>query len=344
MPNPSTRSIRAARPAAPAVASPPAGSPRSPGRRGPAGPPVPVTIWPVPTPVPAAPGSPCGQVLTAGLAEAILTAYTQPGQLICDVLCTTPVVLLAAARTGRPAAGLPANRAAAALAAARLDAELTVDQRALVDLHPPGWWTGQDPPTDLTGKVDAIITSPTYPAICQLRNQAEAAEPGEPGGPGGTCPDRWGAQSAPADWPGGDRPLSAVHLAGYAAVTAALYTRAAPLLRPGGLLITVTVNPRRDGRLVDLTALTVRLAGAAGLSYLQHVIALTAPITGGQLQPAAAAQNPGEPVPGRDQTQAPAQPGCGPARFAGCRQVHTDITVFRNPAGSGAGKREAGRD
>jgi len=59
----------------------------------------------------------------------------------------------------------------------------------------------------------------------------------------------------------------------------------AALLRPGGLLITVSRNQQHAGRLVDLAARTVRAAEQAGLAYLQHVIALLAPVQAGQLKP-----------------------------------------------------------
>jgi hypothetical protein len=63
----------------------------------------------------------------------------------------------------------------------------------------------------------------------------------------------------------------------------AVYTACHQVLRPGGLLVTVTKNHRQRGRLVDLAATTVTLACAAGLEYLQHVIALHAAIRDGAL-------------------------------------------------------------
>ena len=45
----------------------------------------------------------------------------------------------------------------------------------------------------------------------------------------------------------------------------------------------MTRNTRRDGRLVDLAATTVRLAEAAGFSYLQHVVALNCAVRAGEL-------------------------------------------------------------
>ena len=57
----------------------------------------------------------------------------------------------------------------------------------------------------------------------------------------------------------------------------------AQLLRPGGLLVTVTKNTRRAGRLNDLAAATVQLATQAGFGYLQHLVALHAAVRDGGL-------------------------------------------------------------
>jgi modification methylase len=50
------------------------------------------------------------------------------------------------------------------------------------------------------------------------------------------------------------------------------------VLRPGGLLVVVTKNLRRRGRLLDLAAATVQLAEQTGFGYLQHVLALHAAV------------------------------------------------------------------
>jgi len=60
---------------------------------------------------------------------------------------------------------------------------------------------------------------------------------------------------------------------------------AAMLLRPGGLLVAVTRTQQHARRLADHTTATVRTAEEAGFAYLQHVIALLAPVQAGRLQP-----------------------------------------------------------
>jgi spermidine synthase len=59
---------------------------------------------------------------------------------------------------------------------------------------------------------------------------------------------------------------------------AEVYRACFEVLRPGGLLVTVTKNARRSGRLVDLAGTTVALAREAGFSYVQHVVALHAAV------------------------------------------------------------------
>ena len=65
----------------------------------------------------------------------------------------------------------------------------------------------------------------------------------------------------------------------------AVYQASRAMLRPGGLLVTVTKNTRRSGRLVDLAAATRRLATDAGFAYLQHVVALHVGIRDDRLIP-----------------------------------------------------------
>jgi hypothetical protein len=71
----------------------------------------------------------------------------------------------------------------------------------------------------------------------------------------------------------------------YLAEMAGVYAGCFEVLRPGGLLVTVTRNLRRQGRVFDLAGATVRLAEQAGYQYLQHVIALLAAVRDSGLYP-----------------------------------------------------------
>lgn len=61
---------------------------------------------------------------------------------------------------------------------------------------------------------------------------------------------------------------------------AQVYAGCHAILRPGGVLITVTKNLRRKGRLFDLAGATVGLATEAGFAYQQHVVTLLCAIRG----------------------------------------------------------------
>ena len=69
----------------------------------------------------------------------------------------------------------------------------------------------------------------------------------------------------------------------YLAEMAQVYAACHAVLRPGGLLVTVTKNLRRQGRCFDLAAATVSLARRAGFAYSQHVIALHCAVRDGGL-------------------------------------------------------------
>ena len=69
----------------------------------------------------------------------------------------------------------------------------------------------------------------------------------------------------------------------YEQAMADVYAGCHTLLRPGGILVTVTKHTRRHRRTLDLAALTGRLAAAQGFSYLAHVVALHAAIRDGGL-------------------------------------------------------------
>ena len=62
-----------------------------------------------------------------------------------------------------------------------------------------------------------------------------------------------------------------------------VYAACFELLRPGGLLVTVTKNTRRKGRCYNLLGETIAIAEEIGFTYLQHVIAVHAAIRDGEL-------------------------------------------------------------
>jgi len=53
-----------------------------------------------------------------------------------------------------------------------------------------------------------------------------------------------------------------------------IYAGCYELLRPGGILVTVTKHTRRGGRALDLAGLTSALVREVRFSYIGHVVAL----------------------------------------------------------------------
>jgi hypothetical protein len=92
-----------------------------------------------------------------------------------------------------------------------------------------------------------------------------------------------------------------------------LYAACERVLRPGGVLAVITASTPGPGGLRDDPGEVIAAARAAGLVYAQHIVALHAAITGGQLTPGP----PGAPRP--DETAGP------PAVHA---RIHSDLLVF----------------
>ncbi len=241
--------------------------------------PVPLAIWPCgQTPaktqragryLPAASVHPAKML--PELARRIITTYSKPGELVCDPMCGIATTLVEAAALDRRAVGVELEPRWATLArrnlAYALDPEhaqrvhiLEGDARALVTLL-----------GERAGTVDLIATSPPYGCDISTLDMAAYRQGGSSRVPG--------TRSYSTD------PANLGHARGqrYLQAMTEVYAACATVLRPGGFLVTVTRNPRPQGRLFDLAAATVRLAQQAGLVYLQHVIALRAAIRDGRL-------------------------------------------------------------
>jgi modification methylase len=159
----------------------------------------------------------------------------------------------------------------AELARSNLTHALPADRAALAEVRVGDARQLRELLADLAGRVDLLVTSPPY--ACEA---GVIDKPGwRAGGP--LCPkDSLNYSRDPANL---GRARGEAWQAGIAAVLAGC----AQLLRPGGLLVTVTKNTRRAGRLHDLATVTVGLAEAAGLGYLQHIVALHTAIRDGAL-------------------------------------------------------------
>jgi modification methylase len=207
------------------------------------------------------------------LARRIITTYSKPGELVCDPMCGIGTTLVEAALLDRRAVGVELEPRWATLARRNLiyalDPQhadgvqlLEGDARALTALL-----------GERAGTVDLVATSPPYGCDISTLDMGAYRQ----GGSSRVAGTRYYSTD----------PANLGHARGqrYLEAMAAVYAACATVLRPGGLLVTVTRNPRPQGRLFDLTAATVQLAQQAGLVYLQHVIALRAGIRDGRLVP-----------------------------------------------------------
>ena len=235
---------------------------------------VPIALWPVAQATAAT--QRCGRYLPAStahpgkmlpaLAARIIAEYSRPGDLVVDPMCGTGTTLVEAAALGRHAVGLELEPKWADLARANLAHALDPAARRLAQVRVGDATALPGRLADVAGRVDLVCTSPPYGCDAGIIDK-----PGWLAG-GRLCP--------PDSRDYSDDPTNLGHARGdeYAGAMAAVYTGCWALLRPGGILVAVTKNTRRGGRLLDLAALTVTLAGQAGFTYLQHVVALHAAV------------------------------------------------------------------
>ncbi|HET9732261.1 MAG TPA: DNA methyltransferase [Acidimicrobiales bacterium] len=241
--------------------------------------PVPVALWPVAQATAAAqragrylPASTAhpGKMLPA-LAARIVAEYSRPGDLVADPMCGIGTTLIEAAALGRRALGLELEERWAGVARDNLAFALDAKKRARAEVRVGDATALPGPLGDLAGRVDLVCTSPPYGCDAGIIDK-----PGWLAGRRMCPPDTLNYSGNPAN-------LGHARGEGYAEAMAAVYAGCWGLLRPGGILVAVTKNTRRGGRLLDLAALTVRLGQAAGFDYLQHVVALHTAVRDGAL-------------------------------------------------------------
>lgn len=239
---------------------------------------VPLAVWPV------AQTSPqyqrAGRYLPAStahpgkmipeLARRIVAEYSGAGDLVVDPMCGSGTTLVEAAALGRRAVGVECEDRWARLAVANCEHVLGREAWPLVEVITGDARRLPNLLGERAGTVDLIVVSPPYGCDAGTTNQPTW---------------RAGGRLCDTDTRNyGDR-TNLGHARGraYATAMAVVYAGCADILKPGGLLVTVTKNTRRGGRLFDLAAGTVALAQQAGFTYLQHVIALHAAVRGGGL-------------------------------------------------------------
>jgi len=245
--------------------------------------------------------------ITPELARRIVVEYSQPGELILDPCCGAGPTLVEAAARGRRAIGVDTQDSWARLAVANCEHILARDAWPLLEVI-----TGD--PRRLADLVGAHCGQVDLAVLCP---------------PAGTSTDssRLSAQrrlspSSAQDTPTGN--ALQPQPAGVSRDAAGeLVAACAQVLRPGGLLVTVTGNTHDPDRLIDWAGNTVAAAQAAGLDYLQHIVAVHAAVRDSSLAAPLSASTSGT----SDAS------GFAPRRHL---VVHHDVLVFRNPTGPAA--------
>jgi SAM-dependent methyltransferase len=207
------------------------------------------------------------------LARRITAEFAPPGGLVVDPMCGIGTTLVEAATAGRRGVGVELEPRWADLARKNLALAVPAERAGLGEVRAGDARHLPELLGDLAGTVDLVATSPPY-----------ACTPGMIDKPawqrGGTL-----ARRDTENYSSDRTNLGHARGAAYLAEMATVYAGCFQVLRPGGLLVTVTRNLRRQGRVFDLAGATVTLAEQAGYQYLQHVVALLAAVRGSQLHP-----------------------------------------------------------
>ena len=205
------------------------------------------------------------------LARRIVENYSDPGDLVVDPMCGIGTTLVEGAAVGRRCVGVELEARWAALARSNLDRVVDPENRSLADVHVGDARGLPDLLPEIAGSVDLVATSPPY--ACDAGTIDKAA----------WLAGRRLCEKATLNYSTRRANLGHARGAAYMVQMREVYEACFDVLRPGGLLVTVTKNTRRGGRLFDLAGATVRLAHQVGFRYLQHVVALLAGVRDGGL-------------------------------------------------------------
>jgi tRNA G10 N-methylase Trm11 len=207
------------------------------------------------------------------LARRIVSEYSTPGERVLDPMAGIGTSIVEATLLGRRAIGVELEKRWATLAEDNLDLMLAGPKRRRAEIRVGDARCLPEVLGRLSGTIDLIVTSPPYACDAGTIDREAWREGGSLCSPGTLNYSADRANLGHARGPA------------YEVAMAEIYAACFAVLRPGGRLAVVTKNTRRKGRTLDLAGLTVALAGAAGFSYLQHVIALHAAIRDGDFIP-----------------------------------------------------------
>ena len=200
------------------------------------------------------------------LARRIVKTYSRPGDMVVDPMCGIGTTVVEAAALGRRCIGIELEPRWAELATANLDAILPEPERPFGEVRIGDALQLESLIAKHAGKVDLVATSPPY--ACEV---------------GTTDKSAWFAGRSLCDrrtlnYSDDRTNLGHLRDEAYLDAMVKVYVACRNLLRPGGVMVTVTKNLRPKGRCFDLAAATVRVAQQAGFRYQQHVIAVLARI------------------------------------------------------------------
>ncbi len=236
------------------------------------------------------------------IARRVISAYSNPSDLVLDPMCGIGTTLVEAIHQDRRAIGVELEGRWASLAAKNVTYARSqgAHGQALV-LQDDARRLGRGVLDELTGQVPLILTSPPYgnatlgdPRGGKGITHARASE-----GRRVTTADRAHAATASKRCRYGDNSGTIARLRygttteafvlgrgeSYLAAMATIYTACARMLSPGGYLVLVTKNLRADGALRNIAGDTITLCQQAGLVFQQHIIALHATLRDDELLP-----------------------------------------------------------
>lgn len=213
-----------------------------------------------------------GKMLPA-IARHMITAYTQPGDIVLDPMAGIATTIVEAMHLGRRGIGVEYEKRWVDLAQANID--LARQQGATADglvVHGDARHLSRHVPADVAGRVGLVITSPPYGSSTHghVRTSEHAKVVKHD--------SRYGHDVANLAYQNEQR---------LAEGFTQILTEAGRLLRPGGY-VAITARPyRRHGELVDIPGMVIAAGTAAGLRLHDRCVALIAGINGISLIPRA---------------------------------------------------------
>ena len=205
------------------------------------------------------------------LARRIVKEYTSRRATVVGLGSGATTTVIEAALLGRRAIGITPDASEARAARSCFDRLLDPRPRASAQVRIGGASPLSQVLSDVAGRVNLICISGSHERAA--RDPAGTLTEGA----SRCCPPR--RQSASGPHTNESRRQRRLSLT----VSAGTYRMCLDLLRPGGILVTLTTNSRRAGRLVDRAGTAVALARDAGFYYLQHVVVLVAEVREAEL-------------------------------------------------------------